>query len=209
VTAPSAAPSSSHADSDDIGLRGIGETGVMPATAPARLVGPLPSGSATREDRQQALLAVLSGENHSGSLPQVISAPGLDFDRKLRDRLTRAEINAKGTSSARLLSIRTTGPTVTGALPPSAVQRALMAQIGRVRRCYEDGLRNNPALQGRVVFGFVIEGDGSPKGVADKVNELHDVDVVVCVERVLRALSFPSAGAATTVSYPFSFSPGD
>ena len=40
---------------------------------------------------------------------------------------------------------------VSGRLPPEVIQRIVRQNFGRFRLCYENGLRNNPNLQGRVV----------------------------------------------------------
>ncbi len=47
-------------------------------------------------------------------------------------------------------------PAVSGRLPPEVIQRIARRQFGRARLCYENGLRRNPALTGRVVVRFVI-----------------------------------------------------
>ena len=39
---------------------------------------------------------------------------------------------------------------VNGRLPPEVIQRIVRQNFGRFRLCYENGLRNNPNLQGRV-----------------------------------------------------------
>ena len=49
---------------------------------------------------------------------------------------------------------------VSGRLPPEVIQRIVRQNFGRFRLCYENGLRNNPNLQGRVAVRFVIGREG-------------------------------------------------
>ena len=49
---------------------------------------------------------------------------------------------------------------VNGRLPPEVIQRIVRQNFGRFRLCYENGLRNNPNLQGRVTVKFVIDRSG-------------------------------------------------
>lgn len=45
---------------------------------------------------------------------------------------------------------------VSARLPPEVIQRVVRANFGVMRRCYEDGLRSDPWLMGRVITRFVI-----------------------------------------------------
>ncbi len=97
---------------------------------------------------------------------------------------------------------------VSGRLPPETIQRIVRQNAGRVRACYEDGLRQNPSLQGRVTVSFVIGRDGSVSSVGDGGSDLPDTRVVACVERAFYALSFPQPeGGIVTVKYPLLLSP--
>ena len=84
--------------------------------------------------------------------------------------------------------------TVGGHLPPEVIQRIVRQNFGRFRFCYENALRNNPSLQGRVAVRFVIGRDGA----------------VSCVVRAFYGLSFPQPdeGGIVTVVYPIMFTPG-
>jgi outer membrane biosynthesis protein TonB len=80
--------------------------------------------------------------------------------------------------------------------------------FGRFRGCYEEGLRSNPNLEGRVTARFVIARDGSVASVQSGGSDLPDAKVVACVLRNYQALSFPSPGdGVVTVTYPLMFSP--
>jgi hypothetical protein len=96
---------------------------------------------------------------------------------------------------------------VSGRLPPEVVQRIVRQNFGRFRLCYENGLRTNPNLQGRVVVRFVIDRDGSVSNVGGG-GDLPDGGVVSCVSRAFYGLSFPQPeGGIVTVSYPIMLTP--
>jgi FHA domain len=99
---------------------------------------------------------------------------------------------------------------VNGRLPPEVIQRIVRQNFGRFRLCYENGMRNNPNLQGRVSVKFVIDRSGAVSMTADGGSDLPDQSVVQCVVRGFGNLSFPQPeGGMVTVVYPIMFNPGD
>jgi FHA domain-containing protein len=97
---------------------------------------------------------------------------------------------------------------VSGRLPPEVIQRIVRQNFGRFRLCYENGLRNNPNLQGRVSVSFVISRDGTVSQVSGG-GDIPDGGVVSCVVRAFYGLNFPQPeGGIVTVSYPIVFTPG-
>jgi len=106
-------------------------------------------------------------------------------------------------------SMRAGVQTVSGHLPPEVVQRIVRQNYGRFRQCYENGLRSNPNLTGRVTARFVISREGSVANVQNGGSDLPDSAVVSCVVSAFYGLSFPTPEAGiVTVSYPIMFSPG-
>ncbi len=106
-------------------------------------------------------------------------------------------------------SVRMGATSVSGRLPPEVIQRIVRQNFGRFRLCYENGLRNNPNLQGRVGVNFVIGRDGAVSQVQNGGSDLPDSGVVQCVVRAFYGLSFPQPeGGIVTVGYPIMFSPG-
>ena len=85
------------------------------------------------------------------------------------------------------------GAEVNGRLPPEVIQRIVRQNYGRFRLCYENGLRNNPNLQGRVGVRFVIGRDGAVSNVSNGGSDMPDAAVVQCVVRAYYGLSFPAA----------------
>jgi hypothetical protein len=102
-----------------------------------------------------------------------------------------------------------TGPSITaGSLPSDVIQRIVRQSFGRFRGCYEEGLRGNPTLEGRVTARFVIARDGSVATVQSGGSDLPDSRVVACVLRTYSSLSFPPPKEGiVTVTYPLTFSP--
>lgn len=102
--------------------------------------------------------------------------------------------------------------TVTAGLPPEVIQRIVRQNHGRFRLCYENGLRSNPKLAGKVAVRFTIGKDGAATGVSVlKDTTMPDANVSACVTRAFAGLSFPrpDGGGIVTVNYPILFSPGE
>lgn len=107
------------------------------------------------------------------------------------------------------IRMREGGTSVSGHIPPEVIQRIVRQNFGRFRFCYENALRSNPNLQGRVSVRFVIGRDGSVSNVGSGGSDLSDSGVVSCVTRAFYGLSFPAPdGGIVTVTYPILFSPG-
>ncbi len=98
--------------------------------------------------------------------------------------------------------------TVSGRRPPEVIQRKVRQNFGRFRLCYEDGLRRNPALKGKVSVTFVIKPDGRV-GDAKATGDLPDKAVNECVRKAFASLSFDEGEAETRVTYPINFVPDD
>jgi pSer/pThr/pTyr-binding forkhead associated (FHA) protein len=115
-----------------------------------------------------------------------------------------------GAHQTKAPSIRQGATQVNGRLPPEVIQRIVRQNFGRFRLCYENGMRTNPNLQGRVAVKFVIDRAGSVTTSADGGSDLPDQGVVSCVVRGFQNLSFPQPeGGIVTVVYPIIFAPGE
>jgi hypothetical protein len=106
--------------------------------------------------------------------------------------------------------VRMGAVSVSGRLPPEVIQRIVRQNFGRFRLCYENGLRRNPVLQGRVAVRFVIGRDGVTSNVGNGGSDLPDSAVVGCVVRQFKNFEFPQPeGGIVTVVFPIMFTPGD
>jgi hypothetical protein len=174
-------------------------------------VGPAPSGKASPDERQRALLSLLSGATSARALPEAATVPGSGFDSGMRRRLTTVEISPEDHSAGlrpAMPVIRMGAVTVKGTLPVEVIQRIVRQSFGRFRLCYENGLRNNPTLSGRVVARFVIDQQGSVSTVADGGSDLPDQATIACVLRPFHGIVFPQPGSGVVVvTYPLSFAP--
>jgi hypothetical protein len=123
--------------------------------------------------------------NHHGRLPAMVHRPGAP-------------------------TLRQGDLTVNGRLPREVIQRIVRQNYGRFRFCYEDGLRRNPHLEGRVTVRFAIGRDGAVSAAQNGDSDLPDASVVTCVIRAYMNLSFPPPeGGIVTVVYPIMFTPGE
>ena len=99
---------------------------------------------------------------------------------------------------------------VNGKLPPEVIQRIVRQNFGRFRLCYENGLKNNPTLQGKVSVKFVIDRSGAVSTASDAGSEFPDTGTIACVVRGFGNLSFPQPeGGVVSVVYPIIFAPGE
>ena len=79
---------------------------------------------------------------------------------------------------------------VRGRLPLEAMQSVVRGNIGELRRCYVEGLRQEPKLEGRVTLRFVIGRDGVVSSVST-AGALAAPAVSKCIARAFYGLSFP------------------
>lgn len=94
-------------------------------------------------------------------------------------------------------------------LPAELVQRVVRQNFGRFRNCYEEGLRRNPSLTGRVTARFVIDRVGAVTLAQNGGSDLPDSAVISCVLSAFYGLSFPAPdNGIVRVSYPILFSVG-
>lgn len=103
------------------------------------------------------------------------------------------------------------GPPVTNYIPPTVIMRPVRQRIACMRQCFEAGLARDPKLSGRVVFQFVVEGDGWVRNVKVRESELHAPDVEECMRQEFVGLEYqaPDGNQRISVVYPIVFQPKD
>lgn len=102
--------------------------------------------------------------------------------------------------------VRSGGAQVSGRIPPEVIQRVVRRQTPDFRACYTDALARRPDVQGRVSVRFVIARNGDVMAAADGGSTVMDAELVACVIRAFRPLSFPAPEVgAITVVYPLLF----
>jgi hypothetical protein len=132
---------------------------------------------------------------------EAVASPGADTRQAMR----------AGARPAKKTSEEAKAVPKAGKLAPEIVQRVIRAAYGRMRACYEDGLKRSPNLGGRVTVRFVIDTDGSVRDAAPICTSLADPAAVGCVVERYGQLKFPkpSGDGIVTVVYPIMFTPGD
>lgn len=85
----------------------------------------------------------------------------------------------------------------------SPIRRAIRAQMGRIRACYETALVKDPKLEGNVVVKFSV----GPKGdvIESTASGMPAIDS--CIAGVIKTIKFPAYGNVVQINYPFAFAP--
>ncbi len=165
-----------------------------PPTETATSTGSAPVLSPTADELLQARLRKAASE--------------YDGAHAMRDPEEMGFIGLVGGPSGKQPGISGGASTVSGRRPPEVIQRIVRQNFGRFRLCYEDGLRRNPALKGKVSVTFVIKQDGRVED-AKATGDLPDKAVNACVTKAFASLSFDEGEAETRVTYPINFVPDD
>lgn len=105
--------------------------------------------------------------------------------------------------------VRAAPPSVSGLLSPEAIRRVVLRNLGQVSHCHEQGLAQNPNLEGRVVIRFIIGGNGTVMGSQVQESTVGIPSVAQCIANAVRRWQFPSpeGGGIVTVNYPFNLQP--
>lgn len=89
-----------------------------------------------------------------------------------------------------------------------AIRQQMEQAKGRIFSIYNRALRQNPTLQGTVMFKLVIEPDGSVSDAEIVSSELNDPDLERKLLAAVRFIDFGSADVLqTTLNYSFDFLP--
>lgn len=102
--------------------------------------------------------------------------------------------------------VTTSGPDVLGKLDRNAIVSKVKTYIGGIRSCYENELRLNPLLQGKVNIRFTIGVDGRVSAVEIINSTLGSPEAENCITRRIRRWEFPAPEEGeVVVTYPFVF----
>jgi hypothetical protein len=101
--------------------------------------------------------------------------------------------------------VRPAAPNVIGLLSPESIRRVVIRNLPQVIHCHEQGLVQNPALEGRVIVRFVIGGEGTVMGSNIAESNIVVPSVGQCISNAVRRWQFPipEGGGIVTVNYPF------
>lgn len=96
----------------------------------------------------------------------------------------------------------------TGMLNPEDVSKEIKRRMGAIRGCYEQALKRNPTLQGKIVIEFTISGIGRVSRAKCVVDEVDDPAVCSCIESTFLRFRFPPPeGGEASFENPFVFTP--
>jgi TonB family protein len=93
-------------------------------------------------------------------------------------------------------------------MSPEAIRRVVLRNIGQITHCHEQGLAQNPQVEGRVTVRFVIGSDGTVV-VSQPVQNVSVASVGHCIAEAVRRWQFPrpEGDGVVTVNYPFTLEP--
>ncbi len=90
-------------------------------------------------------------------------------------------------------------------LPPEEVQPVVLAHQQILGHCYDQELRRNPTLQGRIDVHLVIEANGTASQVCAGDVTLPSEAVTSCVLRAFQTFSYSPYGEQVATIYPVEF----
>lgn len=90
----------------------------------------------------------------------------------------------------------------------SKLSSFIKARMGLIKACYENALKRNPNLKGKIAIRFTILETGGLADVESVANSMGSADVATCIMATMRSwrTQFKPSGPVT-VEYPFVFSP--
>jgi TonB family protein len=99
----------------------------------------------------------------------------------------------------------------TGEFDAKLVTAEVKKRLRAIQICYEQELRRNPALQGKVTVEFTIEQSGTVSKATATANTTNDAAVASCVVDTVKRFRFTPGpeGGSVTYSYPFVFAPAN
>ena len=92
-----------------------------------------------------------------------------------------------------------------GALDRSVIDAYIRRNLAKVLWCYENGLKKNPGIAGRVVINFVISANGDVVSSKVQKTTLGNAEIENCIAEHIKKIKFPKTkgGGIVIVNYPF------
>ena len=100
-------------------------------------------------------------------------------------------------------------PVIMGTLTRSDIDDTVSKHLPDIRSCYENELKKDPKLSGRIAVNFVIPATGGVKSSKVQRTSLENEAVESCVADQIKKIQFPTpkGGGVVIVTYPFEFMP--
>ncbi|MFN3199324.1 MAG: TonB family protein [Bradymonadia bacterium] len=128
-------------------------------------------------------------------------------------------LGLRGASSARVerrvrgrikVASRATSQSGQGELDATKVARVIKRRQGALKSCYEQQLKRNPKLSGKVLLQFQVLESGRVGSAAIVQNSTGSPEFGKCLTDRFRRMRFPRPeGGAASFTFPFAFSPVD
>ena len=87
------------------------------------------------------------------------------------------------------------------------VRKTVANNIKKLKECYSEELKNEPAIEGKVVLSWDIEDSGNVKTANVKSSTLKNSKTEDCMLVVIKSIKFPPApkGTVANINHPFVF----
>jgi outer membrane biosynthesis protein TonB len=83
----------------------------------------------------------------------------------------------------------------------------IKARMSAIKGCYENALKRNPNLRGKITIRFTILETGGLADIESATNTMNSADVAACIMGTMRSWRTPfKPSGPVTVEYPFVFS---
>ena len=116
-------------------------------------------------------------------------------------------VGSMGSKSDRPINVSTGPATVQGAIDRELIKKVIQEHASQIRYCYEEQLKINPRLQGKVAVTWVINADGSASGakIDGSATTLDDAKVHECMMARIQSWAFPKpkGGGFAIITYPW------
>ncbi len=111
----------------------------------------------------------------------------------------------RGERRTRVPRVRPSNFSTTGSISREAIRRVVQRNLSQVRFCYEQGLQQNPSIEGRVTISWIITPTGAVQASSVQSSTLNNARVETCIANAVSRWSFPSpdGGGVVGVNYPF------
>jgi hypothetical protein len=165
-----------------------------------------PSAEASRQAREQAVFALLSGELAATALPEVATEPGQFLDLGLRDRLAPVENGLH--DAPRKRGSASIGPADAPASIANA-NRVVAGMRAGFRACYQRSLEATPTIAGAVNMVIKVDAQGAVTSATAKSRTTLPDLVLTCMKARAMAAQFnpPADGKASTIKFTVTLSP--
>lgn len=91
------------------------------------------------------------------------------------------------------------------------IQTIVLARRDEARKCYDDGVKGRPGIEGDLVISWKIDPKGNPSDVVVDTakSQIHETSIGNCIVEIIKKIKFAESakGFETRTSYPFNFRP--